>query len=135
MRKSARIILGLGTAALISSLAVTPSHAGGVAPSSEVCGDKVNPPKDTVTQGGCVVVDRRKGNCMACHMVPGVSTPGNVAPPLVSIKQRFPDRAKLRMLVWDATEIKKDSIMPPFGKHKILSDDEVDKVVEFLLTL
>jgi sulfur-oxidizing protein SoxX len=136
MRKSANIILGLGAAALIGGLGAAPSHAaGGVAPGDKVCNDKANPPADAVIQGGCVVIDRRRGNCMSCHMIPGVDGPGNVAPPLVSMKQRFPDRAKLRTQVWDATALNKNSVMPPFGRHKILTEDEIDKVVDFLLTL
>jgi sulfur-oxidizing protein SoxX len=60
---------------------------------------------------------------------------GNIAPPLVSIAKRFPDKSKLRAQVWDASKLNKNSVMPPYGKHGILSEDEIDKVVEFLLTL
>ena len=65
----------------------------------------------------------------------GGGIPGNIAPPLVSMTQRFPDKAKLRTQVWDATVANPNTSMPPFGRHKILSEDEIDKVVEFLLTL
>ena len=51
------------------------------------------------------------------------------------MKQRFPDKAKLRAQVWDATAINPRTVMPPYGRHKILSEEEIDKVVEFLLTL
>ena len=51
------------------------------------------------------------------------------------MQQRFPDKAKLRAQVWDATVANPKTSMPPFGRHKLLSEEEVDKIVEFLLTL
>jgi sulfur-oxidizing protein SoxX len=118
-----------------SALAVTPVHAAGSLPSTKVCDDKANPPKDAVTKGGCLAQDVKKGNCLACHLIAGGNLPGNIAPPLVSMQTRFPDKTKLRAQVWDSTVANPNTTMPPFGRHKILSDKEIDEVVEFLLTL
>jgi len=136
MRKTASIILGVSTAALLlGTLFTAPlASAEGSVPSKAVCTDKANPPKDPAVQGGCITVDRKKGNCHTCHAMKGTSH-GNVAPPLVGMKQRFPDKAKLRKQVWDATALNPNTVMPPFGRNGILSEDEVDKVVDFLLTL
>lgn len=135
MRKTASIILGASTAAiLLGSLLTAPVSLAQGAPKSEVCNDKANPPTDPAVQGGCVAIDRKKGNCHSCHQIAGINY-GNVAPPLVSMKQRFPDKAKLRTQVWDATAVNPNSVMPPFGRHGILSDKEIDNVVEFLMTL
>ena len=133
MRKTARIILGVSTAALLlGSLGTAPvSLAQGSLPSSEDCKAK---PTDPVVQGGCVIIDRKKGNCFVCHLIAGHSS-GNIAPPLVSMKQRFPDKAKLRAQVWDARVANPNTVMSPYGAYGILSEDEIDKVVEFLLTL
>lgn len=82
-----------------------------------------------------IALHRGKGNCLACHAMPGVpkvELPGNVGPPLVAMKARFPDRAKLRAQIWDATAANPRSSMPPFGKHKILTEQEVDKVTDFI---
>lgn len=82
--------------------------------------------------------DNRKGNCLACHAMPGepsAVTNANIAPPLVSMKERFPDRAKLYAQVWDATKANGNTLMPPFGKHKILTEDEVSKVVDYIYGL
>ncbi|OJW51390.1 MAG: sulfur oxidation c-type cytochrome SoxX [Thiobacillus sp. 65-1059] len=82
--------------------------------------------------------DNRKGNCLACHAMPGESkavTSTNIAPPLISMKERFPERAKLYAQVWDASKANADTLMPPFGKHKILSDDEINKVVDYIYGL
>jgi sulfur-oxidizing protein SoxX len=137
MRKSANVIFGVSAAVvLLGSLLVTPAQAQipGAVPDAKVCKDTKNPPKDAVTQGGCIVLERKKGNCMACHAIAG-TTSGNIAPPLVQMKQRFPDKAKLRAQINDARKFNPRTVMPPFGAHDILTQDEVDKVVEFVLTL
>lgn len=60
---------------------------------------------------------------------------GNMGPPLVAMKARFPDKAKLRAQIWDATVANPNTAMPPFGKHKILSEKDIDLIVEFIHTL
>lgn len=116
---------------LLGSLLAPNAFAAGAAPSEEQC----KKPEGTVMKGGCVVIDRQKGNCMACHAIEGVSLAGNIAPPLNYMQQRFPDKAKLRAQISDATVFNPNTSMPPFGKHGILTDEEIDQVVEFLLTL
>ena len=90
---------------------------------------------DEIADGKKVAFDRKKGNCLACHMIPGGSLPGNIGPPLVAMKARFPDKAKLREQIWDATTNNPNTIMPPFGKHQILSEKEVDLVTAFIYSL
>jgi sulfur-oxidizing protein SoxX len=51
------------------------------------------------------------------------------------MQARFPDKARLRAQIWDPTISNPNSIMPPFGLHGILSEDEIDKVVEFVHSL
>lgn len=88
-----------------------------------------------VEQGKQVAFDRRKGNCLACHMVDDGALPGNAGPPLVAMKARFPDKAKLREQIWDPMIRNPTTIMPPFGKHNILTEKEIDLIVEYLYTL
>jgi L-cysteine S-thiosulfotransferase len=79
-----------------------------------------------------------KGNCLACHQMPGdpaAETSANIGPPLIMMKERFPDRARLRAQIWDATAFNPDTVMPPFGKHKVLTDDEIDKIVDYVAGL
>lgn len=84
-----------------------------------------------------VAFNRSTGNCLACHAMPGVKAdmPGSIAPPLIIMKQRFPDRAKLRAQIWDASVANPKTSMPPFGKHNILTESEIDQVVDFIQTL
>ncbi|MES9857929.1 MAG: sulfur oxidation c-type cytochrome SoxX [Sedimenticola sp.] len=89
----------------------------------------------SVEEGKKIALHRTKGNCMTCHMIPGVPQPGNVAPPLIGMKARYPDKARLRAQIWDATSINRDSSMPPFGKHKILTESDIDKVTDYVHSL
>lgn len=82
-----------------------------------------------------IAFDRSKGNCLACHAMPNVpdaEAPGNMGPPLVDMKARFPDKAKLRARIWDEMKFNPNTSMPPFGLHKILTEKEIDKVTDFI---
>ena len=91
--------------------------------------------KSSVEQGRTIAFNRKKGNCLACHQIEGGASPGNIGPPLIQIAARFPDRARLKDQLWDATQFNPNSPMPPFGRHKALSEAEIDKIVDFLMTL
>lgn len=88
-----------------------------------------------VEQGKAVSFDRKKGNCLACHQMEGGDLPGNIGPPLIAMKARFPDKAKLRAQIWDSTKSNPNTIMPPFGRQQILSEGDIDKIVEYVYTL
>ncbi len=86
-------------------------------------------------RGKAIAFNRNKGNCLACHAIDGGELPGNSGPPLLQMALRFPDRAVLRAQIWDATVRNPNTVMPPYGKHKILNNDELDLVVDYLLSL
>ncbi len=88
-----------------------------------------------IEKGKAVSVDRKKGNCLACHAMDDGTLPGNIGPPLIAMKARFPDKAKLRAQIWDPTVINPNSIMIPFGRNRVLSEEEIDQVVEYIYTL
>ena len=88
-----------------------------------------------IDKGKAVAFDRKKGNCLACHAMGDGTLPGNIGPPLIAMKARFPDKAKLRAQIWDATEANPNSIMIPFGRTRVLSEEEIDQVVEYVYTL
>jgi sulfur-oxidizing protein SoxX len=90
---------------------------------------------DYVAAGKKVAFDRKKGNCLACHVIADGALPGNIGPPLVAMKARYPDKADLRAQIWDPTVANPNTIMPPFGNHRILTENEVDLVTEFFYTL
>ena len=88
-----------------------------------------------IAKGKEVAFDRIKGNCLACHMIDDGALPGNQGPPLVAMKARFPDKEKLKAQIANPLAQNPNSIMPPFGLHNILSEDEIDAITEYLLTL
>jgi sulfur-oxidizing protein SoxX len=88
-----------------------------------------------IESGKTVAVDRKKGNCLACHAMDDGTLPGNIGPPLVAMKARYPDKAKLRAQIWDATVTNQNSIMPPFGRHRMLSEEQIDQITEYIYTL
>ena len=122
MRKSAKLVVAASSVAvLLGAMALSPS----IAVADEAM----------VAEGKKIAEDRKKGNCFACHDYKDASLAGNVGPPLVAMKARFPEKAKLRAQIWDATKANPNSMMPPFGKHEVLSDKEIDAITEWVWTL
>jgi len=89
----------------------------------------------TIEKGKTVAFDRKKGNCLACHMMGDGTLPGNIGPPLVAMKSRYPDKAKLRAQIWDATVANSNTIMPPFGRHRMLTEEQIDQITEYVYSL
>jgi sulfur-oxidizing protein SoxX len=108
---------------------------GGAAIAQESAGTTESATVDTVSQGKAAAFDRRRGNCLACHAMDDGEMPGNVGPPLMMMQQRFPERAALKRQIWDATERNPNTRMPPFGRHGMLTEEEVDWIVDYLYTL
>lgn len=88
-----------------------------------------------IDQGRDIAFGRADGNCLACHQIEGGDLAGNIGPPLVQMKARFPDRQKLFERIWDEAKINPMTVMPPFGRNKILDKQQIEKVVDFLYTL
>ncbi|OOZ42370.1 sulfur oxidation c-type cytochrome SoxX [Solemya pervernicosa gill symbiont] len=88
-----------------------------------------------IKAGKSVSFNRKKGNCLACHAIEGGAAAGTIGPPLMQMKMRFPDKAVLRAQIEDATQMNPNTMMPPFGAHKILSDKEISQIVEFIYSL
>ena len=84
-----------------------------------------------VEEGKAVAFDRKKGNCLACHAMDDGTLPGNIVPALVSLKLRYPGKQKLHDQIWDATVANPNTIMPRFGRHRIISEEEIDQIVEY----
>jgi len=123
MRKTAKLITTASAlATILGALSLSPQLATAA-------------DEQVIEQGKQIAFDRKKGNCLACHQIEGGDLPGNIGPPLVAMKARFPDKAKLRAQIWDSTKSNPNSMMPPFGRHEILTEGEIDKVVEFIYSL
>ena len=86
-------------------------------------------------KGKELAFNRKKGNCLACHQIEGGQLAGNIGPPLIAMKARFPDYDKLRAQINDARTNNPNTIMIPFGPHAVMSGKEIDLVTKFIYTL
>lgn len=78
-----------------------------------------------------------KGHCQACHQFPNdpsVKSEATVGPPLAALRSRFPNRGNLIALIRDARTANRETIMPPYGTHRILTETEIAAIADYLLT-
>lgn len=122
MRLTARIVTSASIAALIGCLGLAPTVANS-ANSADL------------EKGKKLAFDRKKGNCLACHQIAGGTLAGNIGPPLIAMKARFPDYDVLRAQIYDARVKNPNTMMIPFGPHAVMSADEIDLVTNFIHTL
>ncbi len=88
--------------------------------------------------GKDIAFTQAKGNCLACHAIVGSEQPGQIGPELSGMKARYPDQAGkdlLRARIWDETQFVPNSIMPPFGKHEVLTKEEFEKLLDYIYGL
>jgi sulfur-oxidizing protein SoxX len=85
-----------------------------------------------------VFVRADKGHCIACHQLPegiGPATRADLGPRLEGARMRALGKAAVRDLIDDPMRANPDTVMPPFGRHRILERTEIDRLVEFLHAL
>lgn len=87
--------------------------------------------------GAATFVDRKLGNCLACHAVTSLSKEqfhGDVAPPLDGVADRW-TAAQLRAIVSDSKQVfGPDTVMPGFYSLKVGVDVRKDLVGKTILT-
>lgn len=91
--------------------------------------------QSATAEGQKLAFDRGKGNCLTCHAIKGGEYPGTLGPELVDIKSKYPNRDELVAILYDETKRNPLTVMPPFGRNRILTDTEISAVVDFLQTL
>ena len=87
--------------------------------------------------GRQLALARNKGSCTDCHQFPNdplVETKATVGPPISGIRARFTNRIALTNFVKDPMAVNPDTIMPPYGRHRILTEREIDAIVDYLYT-
>ena len=124
MRLTANLITTtVSVAALAGCLALTAPLTASAADAAEI------------EKGKQLAFDRKKGNCLACHQIEGGTLAGNIGPPLVAMKARFPDYEKMKAQINDPRVNNPNTIMIPFGPHGVLSAKEIEQVSQFIYTL
>jgi sulfur-oxidizing protein SoxX len=91
--------------------------------------------QSAAADGQKLAFDRGKGNCLTCHVIKGGDLPGTIGPELIDMKAKYPNRDDLIAIVFDETKRNPLTVMPPFGRNRILTDKEISAVVDFLQTL
>ncbi|MBI4694084.1 MAG: sulfur oxidation c-type cytochrome SoxX [Gammaproteobacteria bacterium] len=90
---------------------------------------------EAAASGRAIALAPDKGSCVSCHALAGADQAGDVGPGLADMRRRFPDPAVLRARIRDARDFNPDTLMPPYGRHRILKDEEIEALVQFLYTL
>jgi sulfur-oxidizing protein SoxX len=91
--------------------------------------------QSAAAEGQKLAFDRGKGNCLTCHVIKGGDLPGSIGPELKNINSKYPDRNELVAILNDETKRNPQTVMPPFGRNRILTEQEISAVVDFLQTL
>ena len=105
--------------------------------------------KGDAKKGRRWVINRKLGNCLACHKMPIPEQPyhGVIAPDLRGVASRMTE-GEIRLRVVNSKQINPDTIMPAFyrntGFHRvmkkfkgktILTAQQVEDIVAYLMTL
>ena len=77
---------------------------------------------------------RNRGNCLACHVIPGGSQPGTRGPDLSHFGSSGRSDAEAYAMVFDMRTVNPETLMPPFGTNDILNEQELRDVVAYLLS-
>ena len=86
-------------------------------------------------EGQKLAFDRGKGNCLTCHVIKGGDLAGTIGPPLQDIRTKYPNRSDLVAILTDESRRNPQTLMPPFGRNRILTEQEINAIVDFLQTL
>lgn len=100
-------------------------------------------------RGRDVAFGRERGNCIACHVLPGpdARSHGNVGPSLQDVAARLGE-AQMRLRLVDSRRLNPASVMPSYYRvdglarvakayagKPVLTAQEVEDVVAYLMTL
>jgi L-cysteine S-thiosulfotransferase len=128
--------MNAGHNTLAGQLAIKPASI--LAPALVIAAVLANSParaQSLAAEGQELAFDRGKGNCLTCHQIKGGDLPGSIGPELKDIKSKYPDRKDLLAIVTDETQRNPLTVMPPFGRNRILTEQEINAIVDFLQTL
>lgn len=86
-------------------------------------------------KGKELAMNTQKGNCWACHALPGDPQPGSGGPPLLNAGTVGYTDAYLYQQIWDRRAANPDTVMPPYGANGVLSDQEIRDIAAFLQSI
>ena len=88
-------------------------------------------------KGRALFLDRAKGPCTGCHLVPGADVwpAGSVGPDLSTLADRVLPDAYLYQQLWDSRVTFPNTVMPPWGAQGTFTPEELVHLVAYLQTL
>ena len=139
--------MGFAVAGLISVSAQAAQTNGYVVSGDFIFGSLTGVPGDAAN-GKKVAINRKKGNCLACHEmpIPEQQFHGQTGAPLDGVADRLTE-GEMRLRMVDAKQVNSDTMMPSFfttNQHRvlkkfqgktILSAQEVEDVIAYLKTI
>jgi sulfur oxidation c-type cytochrome SoxX len=105
--------------------------------------DAIRPTKATLRgplngnpkRGKEIAMSKSDRNCATCHQLPGDEWPGTVGNSLLHYKTRGYTDDRVYQQLYDARKFNPNSIMPPFGSHNLLSDQDLRDIVAYLQSI
>jgi sulfur oxidation c-type cytochrome SoxX len=105
--------------------------------------DAVRPTKSTLTlplngdaaRGKEIAMSPKRGNCVTCHRLPGDQWPGTVGTSLLQYKKYEYTADRIYQQIYDPRIFNPHSVMPPFGSHNLLADQEIRDLVAYLQSI
>jgi len=138
--------------ALVWASLAAGAQAAGLLP-YEVRGDAVPAPlgglRGDARRGKVIVLDRRRGNCLICHVFPVEGEPfqGEIGPRMAGVGSRL-SAGQIRVRLIDQSRLNADTVMPPYYRVQGLTDvaaeyrgrpvldaQEIEDVTAYLITL
>lgn len=86
-------------------------------------------------RGREISFEPRRGNCVACHHLPGDEWPGSVGNFLLQYRKYGYNAEQIYQQIFDPRLYNPNSVMPAYGTFGILSDQEIRDLVAYLQSL
>lgn len=86
-------------------------------------------------RGRAIALDPTRGNCIACHTLPGEDWPGSVGHLLLGYKRQGHADAYVYQQIYDRRVLNPNTAMPPFGAFGVLSDQDIRDLVAYVQSL
>lgn len=115
---SKKVALALSLVALLSTAATAEGH-------------KMSQ-EELVELGKEAYNNKSKGNCIACHVLPGagLEQQGNLGPNLEAYASMSDDY--LYSVIWDPNELRPLSTMPQIGRNHRASEMEIKGIIAYI---
>lgn len=143
---SVAVVLGAGTAADASG---TPKLVKYKVVDENSIPESLTGKKGDPVNGRKLAINRKKGNCLACHVMPISEQPyhGQVGPDLNGVASRYKE-GEIRLRVVNPKIVNEATIMPAFYRNDgfnrvlkkfkgktVISAQDVEDIVAYLMTL